>query len=80
MARGRWQRTDEGVEDTLELGGTRAEVACYPRWRRVARHVEGVVGQAASGCGSSQRRAMSALPARAKARAAEPAGGEGFAP
>ena len=45
MARGPWQRTDEGVEDTLELGGTRAEVTCDPRWRRVARHVEGVVGQ-----------------------------------
>ena len=71
MARGRWQRTDESVEDTLELGGTRAEVACYPRWRRVARHVEGVVGQAASGGGSSQRRAMSALPVGAKDREAE---------
>ena len=51
MARGRWQRTDEGVEDTLELGGTRAEVACDSRWRRVARHVEGIVGQAAGGGG-----------------------------
>ena len=71
MARGRWQRTDESVEDTLELGGTRAEVACYPRWRRVARHVEGVVGQAASGGGSSQSRAMSALPVGAKDREAE---------
>ena len=71
MARGRWQRTDEGVEDTLELGGTRAEVACDSRWRRVARHVEGIVGQAAGGGGSSQRRAMSALPVGAKDREAE---------